>query len=79
MRKWKFIGRNWLSVPDQYGHWHLINLAEVKWVTWWQNDHGKWAAVLMRGDDAAITFQAENFPTQAELEKFLASQGGERQ
>jgi hypothetical protein len=77
--QWKFIGRNWLLVPDHlYERWHLINLVEVKWVVWWENENGKWVAVLMRGEDAAATFKAEDFPTREELEKFLSQGGGEQ-
>jgi hypothetical protein len=72
--KWKFIGKNWLRAVDVTGGVRYINFHYVTKVVWWRNEKGEECVFVgVVGDDYVMDFKAGNFPTQAELEKFLAA------
>ena len=77
MMKYQFIGKHWLKATDSECRLHYINLQFVTRITWWADEKGQeWVFVVLVGDEYAMEFFGEDFPTQQELEEFLANQGG---
>jgi hypothetical protein len=73
--KYQFIGRNWLKATDSEGRIRYINLNFVKRITWWTDElKREWVFVLLVGDEYSMEFYGEDFPTQQELDEFLANQ-----